>query len=348
MRLSTLAVPLLTAAYASAHGYVSQLSIGDTLYQGDRTGQPTDNSVIRDVSSQDPIKGADNPDLNCGNGSPRPAGLNADAKPGDTMSFLWVSADGGNWPHEIGPLITYMASCGDEDCNEFDSTKAKWFKIDQQGQVSDGSNTWVQKETQQRQPAKVTLPNNIAPGNYLVRHEIIALHLGNSMGGAEFYASCSQLKVSGSGTGKPSSDELVSFPGAYRDDDPGIFTPKVFDPGFHYDFPGPKIAAFVAEGGGNSDSGSSSGSDDPSPNPNPTSTSNGPTQTNAPDNESTTKCNLKKSSKSSSNARRSLNVNSRRNSLTDDLVTAGSSLNVKFYPKHISRVMRKTVFGGKH
>lgn len=40
-----------------------------------------------------------------------------------------------------------MASCGDEDCNEFDSTKAKWFKIDQQGQVSDGSNTWVQKET---------------------------------------------------------------------------------------------------------------------------------------------------------------------------------------------------------
>lgn len=96
MRLSTLAIPLLTAAYASAHGYVSQLSIGDTLYQGDRTGQPTDNSVIRDVSSQDPIKGADNPDLNCGNGSPRPAGLNADAKPGDTMSFLWVSADGGN------------------------------------------------------------------------------------------------------------------------------------------------------------------------------------------------------------------------------------------------------------
>lgn len=164
------------------------------------------------------------------------------------------------------------------------------------------------------------------------------------MGGAEFYASCSQLKVSGSGTGKPSSDELVSFPGAYRDDDPGIFTPKVFDPGFHYDFPGPKIASFIAEGGGNSDSGSSSGSDDPSPNPTPT--SNGPTQTNAPDNESTTKCNLKKSSKSSSNARRSLN--SRRNSLTDDLVTAGSSLNVKFYPKHISRVMRKTVFGGKH
>jgi hypothetical protein len=96
MRLATLAVPLLTAAYASAHGYVSQLSIGSTVYQGDKTGQPADDSAIRDVSSQDPVKGADNTDLNCGNGSPKPAALDASANPGDTMSFLWTSADGGN------------------------------------------------------------------------------------------------------------------------------------------------------------------------------------------------------------------------------------------------------------
>jgi hypothetical protein len=34
--------------------------------------------------------------------------------------------------------------------------------------------------------------------------------------------------------------------------------------------------------------------------------------------------------------------------LTDDLVTAGSSLNVKLYPKHFSRVMKNVVFGSKH
>jgi hypothetical protein len=104
MRLTTLVVPILTAAYASAHGYVSQLSIGSTVYQGDKTGQPTDNSVIRDVSSQDPVKGANNPDLNCGNGSPKPAALDANANPGDTMSFLWTSADGGN----VSPMFSFF------------------------------------------------------------------------------------------------------------------------------------------------------------------------------------------------------------------------------------------------
>jgi hypothetical protein len=71
------------------------------------------------------------------------------------------------------------------------------------------------------QPANVTLPSNIAPGNYIIRHEIIALHLADTMGGAEFYPSCSQLNISGTGTGTPNSNELVSLPGAYSDNDPG-------------------------------------------------------------------------------------------------------------------------------
>ncbi len=75
--------------------------------------------------------------------------------------------------------------------------------------------------------AVVTIPNNIAPGNYLIRHEIIALHLAITEGGAEFYPSCTQIAISGNGSGRPKSEELVSFPGAYKDDDPGIFFPEV-------------------------------------------------------------------------------------------------------------------------
>ncbi len=70
--------------------------------------------------------------------------------------------------------------------------------------------------------AEVTLPSNLAAGNYLIRHEIIALHNAQAEGGAEFYASCTQLKVGGSGTGTPSSNDLVQLPGAYSDTDPGI------------------------------------------------------------------------------------------------------------------------------
>ena len=79
----------------------------------------------------------------------------------------------------------------------------------------------------QGQTALVTLPSNLAPGNYIIRHEIIALQLAQSEGGAEFYPSCTQLKVGGNQTGAPEPDELVLLPGAYKDTDPGIWDQDV-------------------------------------------------------------------------------------------------------------------------
>ena len=111
-----------------------------------------------------------------------------------------------------------MASCGSAGCANFDSSKAQWFKIEEAGLQKDG--TWAQAALMQGKPAVVQLPSNIAPGEYLIRHEIIALHTAMTLGGAEFYPSCAQLKVSGSATGKPA--KTVSLPGAYKDTDPGI------------------------------------------------------------------------------------------------------------------------------
>lgn len=71
------------------------------------------------------------------------------------------------------------------------------------------------------------IPDSLASGQYLIRHEIIALQLAVSEGGAEFYPSCTQVKVGGSQVSTASSSELVSFPGAYADTDPGIFDPNV-------------------------------------------------------------------------------------------------------------------------
>ena len=71
----------------------------------------------------------------------------------------------------------------------------------------------------------VTLPQNLAPGGYLIRHEIIALHLAEQIGGAEFYPMCTQVTIGGNGNGVPSP--TVSFPGAYSDTDPGIYDPTV-------------------------------------------------------------------------------------------------------------------------
>jgi hypothetical protein len=92
---------------------------------------------------------------------------------------------------------------------------------------------------------EVTVPQAIENGDYIMRHEIIALHLADSKGGAEFYTSCYQLRVTG-GTGSGAVTPTAKFPGAYSATDPGIFTPKVFDSGFKYQFPGPAIPKFAA------------------------------------------------------------------------------------------------------
>lgn len=171
----------------------------------------------------------------------------------------------------------------------------------------------------------LSLPDNLASGNYMMRHEIIALHLATSKGGAEFYPSCFQLAVGGSKTGTPSEDDLVSLPGAYSDNDPGIFDPNVFDTNVEYQFPGPAIAVLADNG---SSSGSNSGSTSASSTKSasatgtktrgsvdPTSTASSNDTGAASPSSSSGKCSLKK-----------------KNSLKKR-----SKIN---YPHHISRVMR--------
>ena len=66
----------------------------------------------------------------------------------------------------------------------------------------------------------LVLPKTLKAGDYLVRHEIIALHLAADQGGAEFYPSCTQIRLEGSGSDVV--QDTVSLPGAYKDTDPGI------------------------------------------------------------------------------------------------------------------------------
>ena len=50
--------------------------------------------------------------------------------------------------------------------------------------------------------------------------EQIALHLAMQANKAQFYIACSQIQVTGGGSGTPAP--LVAFPGAYTSTDPGI------------------------------------------------------------------------------------------------------------------------------
>ncbi|KAG6333736.1 hypothetical protein ID866_5349 [Astraeus odoratus] len=246
---------LYTTHPARAHGYVGQVSIDGKVYMGNvPNAQPTP-SIVRQINTIDPVKNASNPYLNCGQ-SAQLASLVADANPGSKLQFWWSGGDGTNWPHNTGPIMTYMASCEDTTCDQYDSTDALWFKIDETG-LTPGNMSWYQANLMTGSPTNVTLPSDLAPGEYLIRHEIIALHLATTLGGAEFYPSCTQVKILGDQTGTPTSSEEVTFPGGYSDTDPGIYDPTVFDTPVQYTFPGPPIATFVTSGSSGSPSGSS-------------------------------------------------------------------------------------------
>ncbi|KAF7977558.1 hypothetical protein HWV62_3354 [Athelia sp. TMB] len=254
----SLLLTLLLAQSVAAHGWVSQLKVGSKTYPGNTPPSTTTPSAIRPVSTWSPVLGATNPSLSCGIDAIKAPEV-ATVAAGDELQFTWktMMADG-HWFHNTGPILTYMASCGSTACSSFDSTEAKWFKIAQLGQVP-GSTAWYQANLMSGAPANVTVPANIKPGNYLIRHEIINLGRADSIdtGITEFFPSCSQLEVTGGGDGAPTDSELVSFPGAYTDKEPSIFDNAYnYKPGA-YQFPGPAIAAFVS---GSSSSGSGSGS----------------------------------------------------------------------------------------
>jgi hypothetical protein len=149
MKSFSVLLPVLAlAAQVTAHGFLSQVTINGKAYNGPKPGQPASasaTSAIRGVSSPDPNKGASNVALTCGPDAVN-GGLVASAMPGDKLTFSWKGADGSNWPHNTGPMLTYMASCGSTTCDKFDDSQAKWFKISQDGRETTGQKNWMQQE----------------------------------------------------------------------------------------------------------------------------------------------------------------------------------------------------------
>ncbi|KAI0665589.1 glycosyl hydrolase family 61-domain-containing protein [Trametes maxima] len=228
---------LSTVPYVTAHGYVGQITVDGTAYKGNTPNSNNVKSPIRMIDDVSPVKGATNKYLSCDQNAQKALDVAA-AKPGSKVSFQWVNGSGGNWSHNVGPLMTYMASCGGAGCAAFDSADAKWFKIAQAGRLANG--TWAQAALTTGAAPTVQLPDDIAPGEYLIRHEIIALHAAMSAGGAEFYPSCAQLAIEGSGPGV-APNATMTFPGAYEDTDAGLLV-DVYDLVGAYVFPGPAIS----------------------------------------------------------------------------------------------------------
>jgi len=117
-----------------------------------------------------------------------------------------------------GPITAWLAKV--DNAATTDKTGLKWFKI-WEDTFDTGTKKWgVDNMIANSGWAYFNIPTCVAPGDYLLRVELLALHSASNLKGAQFYGSCAQITVSGSGTFSPSS--TVSIPGVYQQDDPSI------------------------------------------------------------------------------------------------------------------------------
>ncbi|PVI04988.1 carbohydrate-binding module family 1 protein [Periconia macrospinosa] len=122
-----------------------------------------------------------------------------------------------------GPVLAYLSKVSDSATAD---ASTPFFKIFQntwakKASGSDGKEDyWGTKDLNTRCGLMdFKIPSDLAPGDYLLRTEAIALHSAARAGGAQFYMSCYQLTITGGGSSTPAG---VTFPGAYKASDPGI------------------------------------------------------------------------------------------------------------------------------
>jgi hypothetical protein len=114
---------------------------------------------------------------------------------------------------------SYLAHCTNDDCKSFKGDKGNvWVKISQLGYNPSAQPPWA-SDLLREQGAKwnVVIPPTLAPGEYLLRHEILGLHVADKRMAAQFYPSCTHIRVIEGGSSQ--LPEGLSLPGAYDPDD---------------------------------------------------------------------------------------------------------------------------------
>jgi cellulase len=231
MKFSAVLAVAAASQLATAHTTVWNILVnGKDAGVGNSAG-----GYIDSPPSNDPVKDVTSSAMTC-NVPGVKASKSITVKGGDKIAFQWHH-DNNQASDDIiasshkGPIIVYASKAG---------SSYSWTKIWEDGysggkwavdKLLAGSYTGVKGQHD------LTLPQ-LAPGDYVLRPEINALHEGNREGGAQFYMECVHIKVEGSGTAVLPAG--VSFPGAYKATDPGVLF-DIYSGFSSYPIPGPKL-----------------------------------------------------------------------------------------------------------
>lgn len=241
--MKTVAVLSAITALANAHATWQQLW---------KNGEDLESTCARLPPSNSPIEDYTSTALQC-NVNPGAASGKCGFAAGDTVTIEMHQHNdrlctkegigGAHW----GPVLAYLGKV--DDAATADGS-GEFFKIYQNGwkknpAASQGDNDfWGTKDLNYNcGKLDFKIPESIAPGDYLLRAEAIALHAAGAGGGAQHYVTCYQITVTGSGTLVPKG---VKFPEAYSKTGPGLGFSIHADLS-DYPVPGPALIAGGSE-----------------------------------------------------------------------------------------------------
>jgi len=244
-RRSVMSLAICLIAFAeliNAHGYFSSITVDGTAYAEGICMRPhPENQYDYPISSLDRPTGLQSADMTCGW---LPAAGKASSKscavnPGSTVTFqfhyeMGLGASDTFYidPSHKGPCLVYMAKASTNGAGNV------WFKVFEDGYDTVSKSFCVTRMRANGGKFSFPIPTDITPGDYLLRGELIALHEGDQLYGAQPYVGCAQITVGGSGTVNPPG---VAIPGVYTANDAGIhfdiYTSKITS----YPIPGPAV-----------------------------------------------------------------------------------------------------------
>jgi cellulase len=228
----------LAAQQAAAHATFQQLWVNGVDKGSTCARLPVSNSPVTSVNSND---------IRCNVNSGKASSV-CEVAAGETVTVEMHEqpgarscsspAIGGN---HYGPVMVYLSKVSDATTAD---GSTGFFKIYEDSWAKNPSgwggddDYWGNRDMNTCcGRVDVPIPSDIPAGDYLLRAETIALHSAAGSGGAQFYMTCYQIRVSGGGSASPAT---VKFPGAYSSSDPGILV-NIHSQMTSYKAPGPAV-----------------------------------------------------------------------------------------------------------
>ncbi|KAJ6529908.1 glycosyl hydrolase family 61-domain-containing protein [Mycena vulgaris] len=194
-----------------AHGFVDKITIDGQVFPGTNPftpTPPTDSIVWPQTGGNGPITDVNNAQMTCGRitGSAQiSATVAAGAKvevSWNGAGFPWPAGDTGLGPlNHHGPVMNYLAKCNGK-CSEQATENLNFVKIQERARIAAGPIPGFWGSDEMAKAGSVStfnLPQGLAAGEYILRHEILALHDAQNSD-PQFYPICANLIVTGDGS----------------------------------------------------------------------------------------------------------------------------------------------------